>query len=94
MPPAVVFPGQGSQLPGAGLPWLDHPAWRVVEQAEEAPGVPLAPLLLDADADLLAAPATPSCRCCSPSLVVWEAARDPSAPRSPSPATRSARSPP
>ncbi len=30
---AVVFPGQGTQAPGMGAPWHDHPAWKIVEQA-------------------------------------------------------------
>src|SRR6187402_2624491 len=33
---AVVFPGQGSQQAGAGLPWVDHPAWTAVRAAGEA----------------------------------------------------------
>ena len=51
---AVVFPGQGTQQPGMGAPWQDHPAWKIVEQAEAALGEPLAPLLLDATAEQLA----------------------------------------
>ena len=92
MPPAVVFPGQGSQQAGAGRDWLDHPAWSVVERAEAALDVPLAPLLLDLDADL-SAPATRSCRSCCcrswhgrPPATSWD-------DRSRSPGTRSARSP-
>ncbi|WP_421118655.1 ACP S-malonyltransferase [Aquihabitans daechungensis] len=46
---AVVFPGQGSQAPGAGAAWQDHPAWALVDEAEAATGLPLAHLLLDAD---------------------------------------------
>ena len=33
---AVVFPGQGTQAPGMGAAWQDHPAWKIVEQAEAA----------------------------------------------------------
>ena len=51
---AVVFPGQGTQQPGMGVPWQDHPAWKIVEQAEAALGEPLAPLLIDAPAEQLA----------------------------------------
>jgi [acyl-carrier-protein] S-malonyltransferase len=49
---AVVFPGQGSQAPGAGVLWQGTPAWSVVEEAEAATGLPLAALLTDPDADL------------------------------------------
>ena len=35
---AVIFPGQGAALPGAGQPWVDHPAWQVVREAEAATG--------------------------------------------------------
>ena len=75
MPPAVVFPGQGSQQAGAGRDWLDHPAWRVVEQAEAALDVPLAPLLLDPDADL-SRTRDSQLSVLLLSLVAWEAARD------------------
>ncbi len=51
---AIVFPGQGTQTPGMGAPWQDHPAWKLVEQAEAALGEPLAPLVLDAPAEQLA----------------------------------------
>ena len=30
---AVLFPGQGSIVPGAGAPWVDHPAWSVVPRS-------------------------------------------------------------
>jgi [acyl-carrier-protein] S-malonyltransferase len=48
---AVMFPGQGSQAQGMGAPWKGHPAWAVVEQAEEVLGESLTPLLLDAPLD-------------------------------------------
>src|SRR5262249_20142723 len=35
---AVVFPGQGTQSPAMGAPWREHPAWKIVEQAEAALG--------------------------------------------------------
>lgn len=59
MPPrpyALTFPGQGSQRPGAGLPWQGTPAWTVVEQAGEAAGDDLGRLLLSADAEELRTP--------------------------------------
>jgi [acyl-carrier-protein] S-malonyltransferase len=51
--PAFVFPGQGSQKPGMGRAWRDHPSWELVTDASEAAGRDLAWLLLDADADIL-----------------------------------------
>ena len=48
---AVMFPGQGSQAQGMGAPWKGHPAWAVVEQAEEVLGESLTPLLLDSPLD-------------------------------------------
>lgn len=71
---AVTFPGQGSQVAGFGRAWRDHPAWAVVERAEEASGRDLAPLLLDPDADL-SRTADAQLAVLASSLVVWEAAR-------------------
>ncbi len=73
---AVVFPGQGTQQPGMGVPWRDHEAWGVVERAEAALGEPLAPLLLDAPAELLARTREAQLAVLLTSLVVWEASRD------------------
>jgi [acyl-carrier-protein] S-malonyltransferase len=50
---AFTFPGQGSQQPGMGAPWVDHPSWALVERASAASGRDVATLLLDADADEL-----------------------------------------
>lgn len=50
---AFTFPGQGSQQPGMGRPWVDHPSWAIVATASEASGRDVASLLLDADADEL-----------------------------------------
>lgn len=50
-PTAVLFPGQGSQVTGMGAEWKGHPAWSVVERAEDILGEPLTPLLLDASLD-------------------------------------------
>ena len=50
---AFTFPGQGSQQPGMGRPWVDHPSWALVAQASEASGRDVAALLLDADAEEL-----------------------------------------
>ena len=50
---AFTFPGQGSQQPGMGRPWADHPSWSIVAAASEASGRDVAALLLDADAETL-----------------------------------------
>jgi [acyl-carrier-protein] S-malonyltransferase len=72
---AIVFPGQGTQSPGMGAPWRDHPAWKIVDQAEGAMGEPLAHLLLDADADELARTRNSQLSVLLTSLVAWEALR-------------------
>lgn len=50
---AFTFPGQGSQQPGMGRAWVDHPSWSIVEAAGDASGRDVASLLLDADSDEL-----------------------------------------
>ena len=72
---AVVFPGQGTQQPGMGMPWQDDPAWKIVEQAEAALGEPLASLVLDAPAEQLARTRDAQLAVLCTSLVAWEAAR-------------------
>ena len=48
-----TYPGQGSQAPGMGSAWLDHPSWELVEEASDATNRDIAALLLDTDADEL-----------------------------------------
>ncbi|MEA2717168.1 MAG: hypothetical protein QOI99_1485, partial [Actinomycetota bacterium] len=38
---ALLFPGQGTQVPGMGEVWRTSAAWEVVERAESALGQPL-----------------------------------------------------
>lgn len=72
---AVVFPGQGSQSPRAGEPWLDHPAWSLVGRASAAGGPDLGRLLLDAPAAALTSTGDAQLSVLAASLVAWEALR-------------------
>lgn len=73
MPYAVIFPGQGAAAPGVGVAWRDHPAWAVVEEAEDVLDRPLGGLLLEADADELAATGASQLAVLLASLLAWEA---------------------
>ena len=75
MDTAVIFPGQGTQQPGMGLPWRDHDAWSLIERAEAALDEPLAPLLLDAPPEALARTREAQLAVLLTSLVIWESAR-------------------
>jgi [acyl-carrier-protein] S-malonyltransferase len=76
LPFAVIFPGQGAAAPGAGEPWVGHPAWSVVTEAEAVLDRPLARLLLEADADELATTRSSQLAVFLHSLVVWRALAD------------------
>jgi [acyl-carrier-protein] S-malonyltransferase len=71
---AIVFPGQGTQAPGMGRPWQDHPSWSVLEHAEQAFGEPLADLVLDAPPEQLGRTRDAQLAVLGTSLVAWDAA--------------------
>jgi [acyl-carrier-protein] S-malonyltransferase len=48
-----TYPGQGSQKPGMGAAWADHPSWELVAEASDAADRDIEHLLLHADADEL-----------------------------------------
>ncbi|MCY4666175.1 MAG: ACP S-malonyltransferase, partial [Acidimicrobiaceae bacterium] len=48
-----MYPGQGSQQPGRGEAWVDHPSWELVTEASEVTDRDVARLLLTADAEEL-----------------------------------------
>ena len=73
---AFTFPGQGSQQPGMGRPWADHPSWALVAAASEASGRDVASLLLDADADELRRTENAQLSTYALSLVVHDAVRE------------------
>lgn len=72
---AIIFPGQGTQVPAMGAPWVDNPAWEVVKQAEAGLGEPLAELLTSAPAEALTRTREAQLAVLLNSLVIWEALR-------------------
>jgi [acyl-carrier-protein] S-malonyltransferase len=50
---AFLFPGQGSQRPGMGASWRDHPSWELVGEASTVADRDVAHLLTEADAEVL-----------------------------------------
>ncbi len=71
----LVFPGQGSQRPGMGIPWRDHPSWQLVNQLSEVVSRDLADLLLDASPETLRATRNAQLATYTLSLVALDAAR-------------------
>ena len=72
---AMVFPGQGTQVSGMGAPWQDHPAWKLLDEAERALGEPLRSLVVDAPPEQLARTRDAQLAVLCTSLVAWEALR-------------------
>ena len=72
----LIFPGQGSQRPGMGSPWRDHPSWQFVGQLSEVVGRDLAELLLDAGPDTLRATRNAQLATYTLSLVALDAATE------------------
>lgn len=70
---AFTFPGQGSQKPGMGQPWVDQPSWELVDEASDASGRDVGKLLLDSDADELKLPRNTQLATFMLSMVVLDA---------------------
>ncbi|MBI2704095.1 MAG: ACP S-malonyltransferase [Actinobacteria bacterium] len=70
---AFTFPGQGSQKPGIGGVWRDHPSWELVNEARQATGRDVPHLLLDASAEELKATRNAQLSTFVASLVVLDA---------------------
>jgi [acyl-carrier-protein] S-malonyltransferase len=58
-----------------GAAWQDHPAWKLLETAEDALGEPLRSLVVDAPAEQLARTRDAQLAVLCTSLVAWEALR-------------------
>lgn len=70
---AFTFPGQGSQKPGMGAAWADHPSWELVAEASAAANRDVEQLLLSADAEQLRATRNSQLATMVASLVVLDA---------------------
>jgi [acyl-carrier-protein] S-malonyltransferase len=68
-----TFPGQGSQRPGMGAPWVDHPSWELVTDASDAVDRDVARLLLEADQEELTQTRNAQLACFTLSMVVLDA---------------------
>jgi len=68
-----TFPGQGSQRPGMGAPWVDHPSWELVADATEAVDRDVTRLLLHADQAELTQTCNAQLACFTLSMVVLDA---------------------
>jgi len=69
-----MFPGQGSQRPGMGTPWVDTPSWAVVATVSGVLGRDVEALLLHADAATLQATRNAQIAAFALGLVVLDAA--------------------
>lgn len=72
---ALVFPGQGSQKPGMGSPWLPTPSWSAVTLVSDVLGRDVGALLTDADAATLQATRNAQVAAFALGLVILDAAR-------------------
>jgi [acyl-carrier-protein] S-malonyltransferase len=72
---AVVFPGQGSQKPGMGSPWISSPSWSAVALVSDVLGRDVGALLVDADAETLQATRNAQVAAFALGLVILDAAR-------------------
>lgn len=70
---AFTFPGQGSQRPGMGRAWVEHPSWELVADASDAAGRDVAALLLEAGVDELTSTRNAQLATFTQSLVVLDA---------------------
>ena len=72
---AVVFPGQGSQKPGMGAPWVATPSWGAVGVVSDVLDRDVAALLVDADAATLKETRNAQVAAFALGLVLMDAAR-------------------
>lgn len=80
LPSALVFPGQGSQRPGMGRPWLGHAAAARWREADDVLGWDVSRLGTQADAEELREPASCQVALFVHHAVVFEAWRAASPP--------------